>query len=188
MDWFPAVMTLIGVLVGVGIQEYRIRRERKDKYKDMVFEKRLDAHQGAYYRCTKLAQSVRPDRLLRDGGAEEAISESWGCLDWLNENALYLDDNSRFKMTNFILYVSQMSSKYRDKELRKTLEVENQVEDVTRRLVAVTTSIKKGVGVKYLPEEELNVSIESVEMQKVLDELLDEMVRNSKKLTKEKSG
>ena len=35
MDWFPAVMTLIGVLVGVGIQEIRIWRERTDKYKDI---------------------------------------------------------------------------------------------------------------------------------------------------------
>jgi hypothetical protein len=188
MDWFPAVMTVVGVLVGVGVQEFRIWRERKDKYKDMIFEKRLDAHQGAYYRCTKLAQSVRPDRLLRDGGAEEAINESWECLDWLNGNALYLDENSRFKMTNFILYVSQMGSKYMDKELRKTIEVEKQVEGVTRRLVAVCGSIKKGIGVKYLPEEELKVSMESIEMQKMLDELLDKMVRNSKKLTKEKSG
>ena len=49
MDWFPAVMTLVGVLIGVGIQELRFWHERKDKYKDMVFEKRLAAYQGAYY-------------------------------------------------------------------------------------------------------------------------------------------
>jgi hypothetical protein len=31
MDWFSAVMGLVGVLLGVAIQEFRFWRERKDK-------------------------------------------------------------------------------------------------------------------------------------------------------------
>jgi len=31
MDWFPAVMTIAGVLVGVGVQEFRIWRAKIDK-------------------------------------------------------------------------------------------------------------------------------------------------------------
>lgn len=68
MDWFPAVMTLIGVLVGVGIQELRIWRERKDKYKDMVFEKRLDAHQEGHYRIAKLVMAMMPNQIMKGGG------------------------------------------------------------------------------------------------------------------------
>jgi hypothetical protein len=189
MDWFPAVMTLVGVLVGLGVQELRIWRERKDKYKDMIFEKRLDAHQGAYYRCMKLAESMRPDKLVRDGGVEEAIKETWRGLDWLHQNALYLDDSSGSEMNGFIAYVAGMAIKYRGKEWRSPLEVRKEVNEVAVRLAGVLGSIRRGVGVKYLPEGDMPiVGVAGTESVGMYDEFLREMVRNTEESRKEEKG
>jgi hypothetical protein len=189
MDWFPAVMTLVGVLIGVGIQEFRIWRARKDKYGDMVFEKRLDAHQGAYYWCKRLTVSVRPDRLLRDGGVEAGIKEVWRGLEWLDKNALYLDEDSRLKVNNFIVYIAGIIVRYRDKKWRKNIEVEEEMQKVLEKVVEVVTSIERGIGVKYLPEQKIPiVSIESIEMQKIYDEFLEEMIKDTQELKGEKKG
>lgn len=189
MDWFPAVMTLVGVLVGVGVQELRFWHERKDKYKDMIFEKRLDAHQGAYYRCMKLTEAVRADRLMTDEGVEAAIKESWTGMDWLHKNALYLDENLRFKMNNFILYIASMGLKYRDKKWRKNIDIEKEVQNVTKRVMEVLNSIRIGIGVKYLPEGEIGVvGSESIEMRKIYEEFLEAMVKDAKRLGSEKDG
>jgi hypothetical protein len=181
MDWFPAVMSLIGVALGAGIQEIRVRRERKDKYKDMVFEKRLDAHQGAYYWCLRLSRSARPDNLLRERGVEGAIKESWKGLEWLHKNALYLDEGSALKMNNFIVYIMERSLKYKDEGWRKNIDIKKEVEEVLERLVEVTTSIRKGVGVKYLPEQ--RIPIVDIETGRILEEFFDEMVKDTEGLT-----
>jgi hypothetical protein len=181
MDWFPAVMSLVGVALGAGIQEIRLRRERKDKYKDMVFEKRLDAHQGAYYWCLRVSRSARPDNLLREGGPEGAIKESWKCLEWLHKNALYLDEGSASKMNSFIVYIIDKSLKSRDEAWRKNVDVKKEVEDVIGRLAEVTTSIRKGVGVKYLPEERIPTL--DIETGMILEGFLGEMAKDTEGLT-----
>jgi hypothetical protein len=167
MDWFPAVMALVGVLVGVGVQEFRIWREKKDKYKDMVFEKLLEAHQDAYYWCMRLSGHMRPDRLMRDGGVEAAIKEDQEALEWLNKNALYLDEDSRTKMTSFILYIHETSMKYKDEKWKKNINIEEELLKTLENVVKVTSSLKKGIGVKYLPEQE--ISIENIEMERAFD-------------------
>ena len=117
MDWVTAVIGLVGVIVGVGIQEFRIWRERKDKYKDMVFEKRLDAHQGAYYWCMTLFELMLPPKLMKDGGVKVAAEETLKATDWLNKNALYLDEDSRVVMNLFFRYISETCYKYLDLSL-----------------------------------------------------------------------
>lgn len=151
MDWFPAFMTLVGVLVGVGVQELRIWREKKDKYKDMVFGKRLDVHQGAYYQCRKLTIVMMPFNLMKVGGVDAAIKEIWEAMDWMNKNALYLDEDSREKMDEFQIYANNTASKYVSEKERKNINTEEEEKKLGENLREVLSCIQRGVGAKYLP-------------------------------------
>lgn len=62
MDWITPLVGFLGLAIGFGYQEYKIRHERKDKYKDMVFGKRLESHQGAYYQCHRLVGFMMPEK------------------------------------------------------------------------------------------------------------------------------
>lgn len=168
MDWVTPFLGLLGVVVGAGIQEFRIWREKKDKYMDMVFEKRLDAHQGAYYWCMKLFSLMSPSTLMGDGGVEAAFK---GCVegsDWLIKNALYLDEDSRVKMNQFFVYVTKTCGKYLDETSRKNINTKDEAVKLLQHARDVVSSIKRGVGVKYLPEP--RILGESIGEMKSLDD------------------
>ena len=173
MDWFPAVMTLIGVLVGVGIQEIRIWRERKDKYKDMVFERRLDAHQGAYYWCMRLYHFLMPQRLMKVEGVEAAFKEAKEAYEWINRNALYLDEGSLEKMEDFVLYAYETCSKYGDEKEKKNINIENELLKLAANMGGLSGSIKKGIGAKYLPKTK--ISGKNIEIEETFDEVVGEV-------------
>jgi hypothetical protein len=175
MAWFPAVMTLVGVLVGVGVQEFRIWREKKDKYKDMVFERRLDAHQGAYYECMRLLKFVMPDKLVVDGGVEVAIEETLEAHEWLNKNALYLDEDSRTKMSALFNYICETTIKYKDAKWRKNINIGEETRKLIDNLSEVLGCIQRGIGVEYLPERKK--LIESIDTEKRLNELIEDEER-----------
>jgi len=182
MDWFPAVMTLVGVLVGLGFQEFRFRRERKDRYKDMIFEKRLEAHQGAYHRCFRLLEFMFPYRLMRGGGEAALLDEMVEYSDWLNKNTLYLDRDSRTKINLLFDYAMTRIEKYRDKEWVANINVKEEMVELSARMVEVVVSISKGVGVEYLPEGKLR--IEGGVVQRIVRdavERMEEMVRREQK-------
>jgi len=175
MDWLPAVMTLVGVLVGLGVQEFRIWRERKDKYKDMVFEKRLDAHQGAYYQCMRVLNLIMPHVLMRDGGASVAIKEAWNTYEWLDKNRLFLDDDSSLKISRFLQYACETASKYKDEEGRKNINVEEEARKLFEIIGDVSVSIRRGIGVEYLPEPK--ILGDDIEAKKALDKAIEGMKR-----------
>jgi hypothetical protein len=152
MDWFTPLVGFLGVVIGLGFQELRIRRERKDKYKDMVFEKRLDAHQGAYYWCMRLLNLMWAHKLMRDGGVKVAVGEAWEATEWLNKNALYLDEGSRARMNVFFEYVAKTGRKYLDEKRRGNIDIEEETRNLLENLREVVSSIKRGIGVRYLPE------------------------------------
>ena len=180
MDWFPAVMGLVGVAVGVGIQEFRIWRERKDKYKDMIFEKRLETHQGAYYRCQRLVDFMMPDALVEDEGVKALIDELWEYKEWLDKNTLYLDGDSRAKINMLINYAVRTAKKYRDEEWIKKIDVGKETAQLHKNIVEVLMSIKRGVGVDYLPEEKVQIE------DSYLYELFGEVVERAERRVKRK--
>jgi hypothetical protein len=182
MDWFPAVMTLAGVLVGVGVQEFRIWREKKDKYKDMVFEKRLDAHQGAYYWCMTLVKLAMPHRLVKDGGKQALVKGMWEATEWLNKNALYLDEGSLEEMNKFFQYVSETGVKYRGERRGQDINVATEAAELVRNSGEVLGSIKRGIGYKYLPETRISSGdIEADELFDKAVEKMEELIRKEKK-------
>jgi hypothetical protein len=182
MDWVTAVIGLVGVIVGVGIQEFRIWRERKDKYKDMIFEKRLDAHQGAYYWCTTLIKLALPQSLLKDGGIQALVKGMRDATEWLNKNALYLDEGSVIEMNRFLRYVSERGVKYTRERGGKDINVKEEVMELAKNSGKLLASLKKGIGYKYLPET--RISVDYIEASEVFDkgvEQMEELIRREKK-------
>lgn len=175
MDLLAAVMTVVGVLVGVGIQEFRIWRERKDKYKDMVFEKRLDAHQEVFYRLIELLQFILPHRLKQEGGEKALTKKISECHKCVEKNALYLARDSRREIVIFLQYARKKGKRYTDAEWVKSVNVKKETEELVNNVAGVLASVEKGIGVKYLPEEKIRV--ENSFMKEVLDEAVDEEER-----------
>ena len=173
MDWLSAVIGLVGVLAGLGVGQFTISRERKDRYKNMVFQKRLDAHQGAYYWCMRLTALMRPDRLMREGGVRRAIEKNWEALEWLNKNALYLDNNSRLKMMGFVRYIGETSLKYKDEKWRTEVRIKEETLNVLMRGGEVAAAVEKGIGVDYLPKQKiLAESIRWIEIEQDLEKIV----------------
>ena len=183
MDWFPAVMGLIGVVVGVAIHEFRIWREKEDKYKDMIFEKRLDAHQGAYYRCMRLLTVIRPARLMGDGGVKVALKEYEEAKEWVDKNTLYLDEDSINKIERFFTYIVVTVSKYTDGKERTGINVEEETQKLVQIMKEAISSIKRGIGVKYLPEVKMSDANNIANK-----EAFDELVGVKERLMRKKKG
>jgi hypothetical protein len=170
MDWFTPLVGFLGVAIGLGFQELKIRRERKDKYKDMVFERRLDAHQGAFYECMRLLKFVMPDKLVVEGGVAVAIEETMEAHEWLNKNALYLDGDSRTKVSALFNYICETAIKYKDEKWRKNINIGEETRKLIDNLSEALGCIERGIGVEYLPERKK--LIESIDTEKQLDELI----------------
>lgn len=182
MDWFAAVMTLIGVLVGVGIQEFRIWRERKEKYKDMVFEKRLDAHQEGYYRVMRLCLAMLPNEIMKEGGSKVAVERLQEAEEWRDKNALYLTEDTMEKIDDLLEYAADTGCKYANEAERKNISIEEETQKVLRNAGIVSASIKKGVGVKHLPKNDV-LGVRILE-RKSLDEHVGEVIELVKKRMK----
>ena len=176
MDLLIALVGFLGLAIGFGYQEYRMRRERKDKYKDMVFEKRLEVHQGAYYRCNRLVGFMMPEKLVEDGGIVALADELGEYRVWISKNALYLAPDSRIKMNVFFHYAFKKGKKYADKEWIKTMNVKGETLELTKNLVEVLDSVERGVGVEYLPEERIEVEVS------YLEEILGEAVESKERM------
>ena len=179
MDWFPALMTLVGVLVGVAIQEYRIRRERKDKYKDMAFEKRLEAHQEIYYRIIGLGELMSPGKLMKEAGAKAFHKELLEFTKCVARNALYLARDCRREIVVFLEYARKTGNNYADEEWVKSVNVKEEMDKLLHNMRIVMNSVERGVGVEYLPEEKTR--LEASFMQGMREELLDKAERLASK-------
>ena len=156
MDWFSAVMVLIGAGIAVGAQELRIWREKQDKYKDMVFEKRLAAHQDAYYWCVRLFNLMMPNSLMIADGRKNLNKETWKAHEWFTKNALYLDEVSVEKWIDFLEYVKETGQKYESETIRKDISVKEETKELRKNVEEVVAAIRKGVGYKYLPEAKIS--------------------------------
>jgi TPR repeat protein len=135
VEWITGLFTLLGAAIGAGISEYRNWRERKNRLRIMTFEKRLEAHQKAYYWCHKL------NEVLNISNKSEIHRISNEAREWWNNNSLYLDAVSRSKMVGLF----NLAHMYADDH-----ESGNYVWE---RLWETFKAIVSGIGFEYLPEE-----------------------------------
>lgn len=135
MDWLTGLFTLLGIALGAGISEYRHWREGRERFRVMTFEKRLAAHQKAYYWWNNL------NRVLNFGDAEQIRKIANKAREWWNGNCLFLDTNSRRDMVELINYSFMYASD------SKTAQ-----EHIWEQVMKTAKSIVSGIGFEYLPE------------------------------------
>lgn len=136
MDWLIALFTLLGVMLGLGYSEYKNRQERKERFRIMTFDKRLEAHQKAYYWWNEL------NRVLNIGDADEIHKIASEAREWWNGSCLFLDTNSRRDMVRLI----NLSHMYANGN--KTAQ-----EHIWDYVIKASKAIVLGIGFEYLPEE-----------------------------------
>ena len=87
-----ALIGLIGILLGIAATSFFKWIDRKERFKVMTFEKRLDVHQCAFYWNQIIYQVL----ISKDADIlKEIVSEA---QEWWNTNCLLLDENSRNSM------------------------------------------------------------------------------------------
>jgi hypothetical protein len=84
-EWIAALIGFLGVILGVGIQEFRRWRESREKYQVVIFPKRLEAHQKAFEWCQKLNVALNSRK------ANEIHEVATKFRKWWNANCFYLD-------------------------------------------------------------------------------------------------
>lgn len=133
-DWALAIAVVIGTIIGASIGEFRHWREGRQRYQVMTFEKRLEAHQQAYYWCHKL------NEVLNASDAPKIHQTATEAREWWNGNCLFLDANSRRETVKLI----NLAHFYADGH--KTGEY------VWSSLMTAMRAIIAGIGIEYLPE------------------------------------
>ena len=136
MEWLTGLFTLLGMALYAGISEFRNWQERKGRFRVMTFEKRLEAHQKAYYWWSNL------NRVLNVGDAEEIHRIANEAREWYDGSCLFLDTNSRREMVRFI----NLSHMYANGNKMAQ-------EHIWDYVVKTSKAIVLGIGFEYLPEE-----------------------------------
>ncbi len=136
MEWVIGLFTLLGMVLGIVYGEYRLRREQKERFRVMTFEKRLEAHQKAYYWWNNL------NRVLNVGDTEEIHRIANEAREWYDSSCLFLDTNSRREMVG----LTNLSHMYANGNKMAQ-------EHIWDYVIKTSKAIVLGIGFEYLPEE-----------------------------------
>jgi len=146
-EWITAIIGLAGVVIGVGITEFRRWMERKERYKEMVFEKRLNVHQEAYYLCCKLMIALHLLKVVEKKNNTDCVKAVARIHDWWPHKCLYLDNHSQ----GLILEVLRLSTHQVDNIMEGKIDEVLDVH-IDRMFNKTLECIARGIGVKYLPD------------------------------------
>jgi hypothetical protein len=143
-DWLAPVMGLAGVILGMGISEYRRWREEKEQYRLMTFDKRLKTYQEALHLQDKILGSMTLYNSLTDKSEDrkesldETMTELW---DWYITNCILLDRDTNEKIVEVMLM------------LQEHIDVNKQINNANyKQIHELRKTIVAGIGVKHLPE------------------------------------
>ena len=141
-EWGIALIGVAGLVMGVIITESRHWLDRKQRYRIMTFEKRLEAHQTAFYWCQQLNQ------ILNNGEPSKIHSTAVEAREWWKGNCLFLDNNSRTKMHGLFNLVHS----YANEKQRPVQQAVNLGDAVWNRLDESFKAIMEGIGTEYLSD------------------------------------
>ncbi len=139
--WFGLVGVVVGAAITIGYNLYRDWRKGKDKYRVMLYEKRLEAHQKAYSYSAHLLRAFS-DRLSDLGLTKELRPLFREAEDFYFSNNLYLDENSRK------LFRDALSSVITCFEEADSETIKDTRDELIKAINAITT----GIGMKHLEE------------------------------------
>ncbi|MBM3156819.1 MAG: hypothetical protein FJ004_05990 [Chloroflexi bacterium] len=133
--WIGVVGIVIGVMLSEVVRWLRDRGEKQEKYRVMLYEKRLEIHQQAFTWLRKLAAVT----MASDTEKREVISK---VDEWWNSNCLYLDDESREAMLDAISGVEGLIDLSPPQaEVKRTARL---------ALEKALSSVMHGIGMKHL--------------------------------------
>lgn len=140
---WEAIFGLVGVVVGSGLvllyNYYRDRREREEKYRVMLYEKRLEVHQKAFYYVQKLLDPLN-DYLNGYGypNDEKLAAIYREAKEFHHLNSLYLDEGSRTDMMRAIYSIEFY------------FEGDEEIKDAFDQLRKAREAIMSGIGMKHI--------------------------------------
>ena len=142
----PAILGLLGVILGITASALWQWTEHEERYREMMFEKRLSVHQEAFVLTSEIAEKCNLVVIgKRMPSQDELNSDLREMSTWWRANCLYLDRASRKSFINLISGVRIYAQSYDHKEAEKCLDLAQ----ITGR------KIVEGIGEEYLPEMEL---------------------------------
>ncbi len=139
-DWQVAFIGLLGVILGILATAFWNWKERKERFKVIAFEKRLEAHQLAFYWNQTIYHS------LGSGDAERIRKSISEAQEWWNGNCLLLDERSQ----KSFISIFNSGNRYARNIQRPELEAERIWDDLNKNLA----DIIQGIGAEHLPRVE----------------------------------
>jgi glycine/D-amino acid oxidase-like deaminating enzyme len=101
-EWATTLLAVVvGALITGAIAEYRARKDKQERYKVAVFEKRLQAHQQAYSWCQHLTEVLNVGNVTGTS-SNTILTIAVLMREWWNDNCLLLDADSRNKMLELL--------------------------------------------------------------------------------------
>ncbi len=132
---FSTLGAFFGSYLGYKITRRISKTERYDRYAFAALDKRLLAHQNAYYYITKLWKSQKIEKIDKT-------------YEWYYKNCLYLDKDSK---VNFLSFVHEYS-KYIMLSPNSKMKAEEQSKCMNLFFVTLKT-LSENVGVSWNKEE-----------------------------------
>ena len=136
MDWLNGVFALGGVALAIAVEELRRWRERRERFRDMTFEKRLQAHQEAYYWVIRLGKPYE------SGDWSDMKSVADKAAEWFSQHCLYLDTHSHNAFSSLLSILYDYIESPQNKDMAQAA-LEAHIETIK--------AIVKGIGLQYLP-------------------------------------
>jgi hypothetical protein len=143
-EWGYAIAVVAGVIFSEAIRWFRDWRQGKEKYRVMLYEKRLEAHQGAFYHVEQL---LNPLRDYFTGFGLSTLSTEMQQVyreakKFYDSNCLYLDEQSRNEM-ELAIYRIRLFLEEPDNGL---------MENAFDQLRKAKKAIVSGIGMKHIEE------------------------------------
>jgi hypothetical protein len=149
-EWMAAITGLVGVIVGVGISEFRRWQERKEQYMTMTFEKRLEIAQEAVRLCYAILFVLCPFAQHSDK-RESVILKNVGELQrFVINNSLYIAPQAQRSIVNFVSFTADYIEKLEKSEI--TASDDEQIHIITAECEKATKAISNSIGAKYIPD------------------------------------
>ena len=140
-----AFIGLLGVVMGIAASAFWQWTEREDRYRVMIFEKRLEVHQEAVMFNSDIATKAQAALTGKVMPSEaELLSNFLEMRTWWRTNNLYLDPHSRKAFLDLTIGVKSWSESSNLEDAANCFDLAK----ITGR------SIVEGIGQEYLPETE----------------------------------
>jgi len=160
-EWGYVIAVVVGIILSEVIRWSRDWREGKEKYKVMLYEKRLEAHQKAFSYVRQLMLRATTsyfsfafdmddksdfDREFNNKEIKRLLLE---LNDFFDSNCLYLDEQSRSEIMRSIVVTGSAYDNFITENLSKE-ELTEKLKDSSDQLHKTQGVIVTGIGMKHI--------------------------------------